>query len=94
MYQKNLETLEFNKIRENLQSFAKTYIGKDMSLSLLPFENKKDILKALKQTTEASILLYRKGNLPLDEVENIIPHLKKLDALVQKRLQEEGKKQQ
>ena len=80
MYQKNLETLEFNKIKEILQSFAKTYLGKSISLSLEPQTDRKDILKALKQTTEATILLYRKGNLPLDEIANITPHIKKLDA--------------
>lgn len=80
MYQKNLETLEFNKIKNILQSFAKTYIGKSICLSLEPIKDKKDILKALKQTTEATILLYRKGNLPLDEIENITPHIKKLEA--------------
>ena len=82
MYKKNLETLEFNKIKNILQTFAKTYIGKATALDLLPLDNKKEITKALKQTTEATILLYRKGNLPLDEIENIIPHIKKLEASV------------
>lgn len=88
MYQKALETLEFNKIREILQTFSKTYIGKDICLSLMPLNNKKEILKALNQTTEASILLYRKGNLPLEQIENIIPHLKKLEASAQLSIKE------
>ena len=32
------------------------------------------------QTTEASNLIYRKGNLPIYEIENIIPHLKALKS--------------
>jgi len=77
---KYLEKLEFNKVCEKLEKYAKTYVGKDMSLNLLPLNNIKDIEKALKQTTEASTLIYRKGNLPIDEIENILPQIKKLNA--------------
>ena len=80
MDDKYLEKLEFNKIKEILESFCTTYIGKNLSEDLLPFLEKKDIVKALKQTTESSILLYRKGNLPLYEIANIVPSLKKLEA--------------
>ena len=82
MDKKYLEKLEFNRICEKLEGFAKTYIGKDMCKALLPLEREKEIVKALKQTTEASTLIYRKGNLPLDEIENILPHIKKLNAVV------------
>ncbi|MBR3697436.1 MAG: endonuclease MutS2 [Clostridia bacterium] len=78
MIYKYLEKLEFNQIREILKGFCKTYIAKSISENLEPFSNKNNIKKALKQTTEASTLLYRKGNLPLDAIENVIPALKKL----------------
>lgn len=77
---KYLEKLEFNRICEKLEEFAKTYIGRDICLNLMPLENQKEIIKALKQTTEASTLIYRKGNLPLDEIEHILSHIKKLNA--------------
>lgn len=77
---KYLEKLEFNRICEKLEEFAKTYIGRNICLNLMPLENQKEIIKTLKQTTEASALIYRKGNLPLDEIENILPHIKKLNA--------------
>lgn len=77
---KYLEKLEFNRICEKLEEFAKTYIGRNICLNLMPLEDKKDIVKSLKQTTEASTLIYRKGNIPLDEIENILPHIKKLNA--------------
>ena len=80
MYQKTLEILEFNKICKILESYSTTYIGKELSLNLKPFQNKSDIKKALKQTTEASILLYRKGSIPMSEIENILPHIKKLES--------------
>ena len=66
-----LEKLEFNIVCKKLEEFAKTYIGRDICLNLMPLESKKDIIKALKHTTEASTLIYRKGNIPLDEIENI-----------------------
>lgn len=76
------EKLEFNKIREILNIFCTTYIGKDLALSLLPYSNKNDVLKAGKQTTEASILIYRKGNLPIYGIENISLHLKNLNSMI------------
>ena len=74
------EKLEFNLIRKKLESFATTFAGKNMALNLMPFSNKKDALKSGKQTTEASILIYRKGNLPISEIEDITIHLKKLNS--------------
>lgn len=74
------EKLEFNLIRKKLESFATTFNGKNMALNLMPFSNKKDIIKSGKQTTEASILIYRKGNLPISEIEDITIHLKKLNS--------------
>ena len=80
MDSKYLEKLDFNKVCEILEKYAKTYIGKDICLNLLPLDSEKEIVKALKQTTEASTLIYRKGNLPIDEIENIVPQIKKLNA--------------
>lgn len=77
---KNLEKLEFNKIKEFLKGFCKTYIAKNIAENLKPYSSKNDIIKALKQTSEGSTLLYRKGNPPIDSIENILPALKKLEA--------------
>lgn len=77
---KCLEKLEFNKICDSLKQFAITYIGKNYAANLKPLESKNEIVKAQKQTTEASILLYRKGSIPISEIENITPHLKKLNS--------------
>lgn len=77
---KTLEKLEFNKICDILKNFATTYIGKDLAENLKPLENKNEIIKAQKQTTESSILLYRKGSAPISEIENVTPHIKKLNS--------------
>ena len=77
---KTLEKLEFNKIRNILKSYAITYIGKDYAENLKPLDSKKEIEKAQKQTTESSILLYRKGSIPMAEIEDITSHIKKLNS--------------
>lgn len=79
MEEKYFEKLEFNKIRKILSEFATTFLGKDLALSLVPLKNKADIIKAGNQTNEAEILVYRKGNLPIFEIENIKPHIKSID---------------
>lgn len=77
---KSLEKLEFNKICEILKEFCITYIGKNYASNLQPLSSKSEILKAQKQTTEATILLYRKGSIPVSEIEDITPHIKKLNS--------------
>ena len=80
MDQKYLEKLEFNKIKEILSNYAITYLGKNLSLNLLPMNNKKEIEKALNQTFDASNLILRKGNAPIQEIEDITIHIKKLES--------------
>lgn len=77
---KSLEKLEFNKICETLMGFCITYIAQDYAQKLKPFFSKQDIIKAQKQTSEASTLLYRKGSIPISEIENITTHIKKLES--------------
>ena len=79
MNPKTIEKLEFYKIREILSSFAITYIGKIKANELLPLDSKKDISKALSQTSEAVSLLYKLGNIPISEINDITIHLKKLE---------------
>lgn len=77
---KTLEKLEFNKICNTLETYAITYLGKDYIKNLKPLSSKNEIVKAQKQTTEASIILYRKGSIPISEIENITEHIKKLNS--------------
>ena len=77
---KSLEKLEFNKICNILKSYTITYIGMDLAENLKPLSTKREIEKAQKQTTEASTLLYRKGSIPVSEIEDITQHIKKLNS--------------
>ena len=80
MESKYFEKLEFNKIKEILSKFAVTFLGKDMALFLEPLKNKTEIEKALNQVTEAVTLIYRKGNLPINEIADIKKYLKNLES--------------
>ena len=77
---KTLEKLEFYKILNILKEYSITYIGKNHIDNLKPLSSKNEIVKSQKQTTEASILLYRKGSIPIGEIADITPHLKKLNS--------------
>ena len=77
---KTIQKLEFDKICDILQNYAITYIGKNYFKNLKPMYSKTEIEKATNQTTEASILLYRKGNIPITEIENITAHIKMLNS--------------
>lgn len=77
---KTLEKLEFNKICEILKKYVITYIGKNYAENLKPFNNQNEAIKAQKQTTEASTLLYRKGSIPISEIEDVTSHIKKLNS--------------
>ena len=80
MNYKTIQKLEFNRIREMVSEYAVTYVGKEHSLGMQPIENINDLQKALKQTTEASTLLYRKSSCPIAEIADIEIHLKKLNS--------------
>ncbi len=70
-----LEKLEFNKILEELSEFAITQKAKTTCEALLPVTNKSKVEKMLAETSEAVVLLYRKGNIPLSELTNIETHI-------------------
>lgn len=76
----DLEKLEFNKVLDILNNYTHTYIGKELVLSLVPSNNKDIVKRILAETTEATILVLRKGNAPISQIENISISLKKLES--------------
>ncbi|MBR2289203.1 MAG: endonuclease MutS2 [Clostridia bacterium] len=80
METKYFEKLEFNQIKKILESFCVTFLGRKLALELLPLASKAEIEKAGNQTFEAANLIYRKGSLPVSEIEDITKYLKSLEA--------------
>lgn len=58
-----------------------THIGKDLSLSLLPYSNKETVEYLLEETTEAITFLYKKSTPPLSDIPQIDEHLKLVESL-------------
>ncbi len=70
MHTNYIEKLEFNKIIDILTNTCITEIGKSLAKNLQP-KNKKDIVSMLlKETTEATTLIYKKQIPPFAEITN------------------------
>ena len=78
----NLTKLEFNKILDILSTYCKTYIGKELCLSLLPSNNVLTVERTLKQTTQSYNMIIEHGNLPVEEIKNITPYIKNLESYI------------
>ena len=68
MLNKYLQKLEFDKIKENLLKYSKTYIGKRYCNNIFPYTDKTKVIKVLDETNEAVTLRYKKGNIPIYEI--------------------------
>ncbi len=77
MNQKYLYKLEYNKILEELEKHAKTYLGKEKILNLLPSKN---VSYMLSQTNQAFSLIIKNGSLPLSSIPNIDIAIKNLES--------------
>ena len=80
MNTKYLKSLEYDKIIEKLNTYCKTYMGKEKLVTLLPKFDKSSVLDLLNLTQEASSLIYRKGNIPLSDIPDISINIKTLDS--------------
>ena len=75
-----LEKLEYDKILEILSSYAKTYIGKNLSLELTPSFDAINVASLQLQTSQALDILYKYGNPPIGDFNDVSIHLKKLES--------------
>ena len=75
-----LEKLEYNKILEALCNFAKTYIGKKLSLELIPSFDALEVSNLQLQTSQALDMLYKYGNPPIGDFNDVSVHIKKLES--------------
>ena len=77
MNQKYLNKLEYNKILDELESFAKTYIGKEKCKNLIPSNN---VSYLLDQTYQAVSVIYKNGSIPLSSIPNVNMPIKSLES--------------
>ena len=67
----SLYKLEYQKIIDILSTYCKTYIGKSLANNLQPSNDSNIVSHNLIQTTQTLNLIYRYGNLPIDEFEDL-----------------------
>jgi DNA mismatch repair protein MutS2 len=78
--EKTFQTLEFNKVKEELTRYALTEKGKKELRNIMPSINKRQIEMRLGEVTEAVSILEKSASIPihaLDGVENIVANLNK-----------------
>ena len=71
MINKNIEILEFNKVKEILRDIALTQKAKEKICELKPTVTEREVLSSLEDTSEARILLDNVGLPPLTSVNEI-----------------------
>lgn len=79
MNQKILKTLEFQKIIQELTSFASSTLGKEMISDLHPSQSKEEVMQWQEETADGVQIERLRGGMPIPKLENVRPHLKRLD---------------
>ena len=71
MKDRTLRVLEFTKIREQLAQYAVTDMGRELCLSLTPFNKLVQVIEALEITEEATVILTYMGGSPLSSFSDV-----------------------
>lgn len=79
MNQKVLQTLEFNKIIQQLCDYATSPLGRSICQSLKPMTIKEDILTAQSETSDALKRIWQKGSISFLGIVDISPSIKRLE---------------
>ena len=79
MNQKILKTLEYDRIKQMLQGHAITAFGQEKIAQLAPINDADLIQIQINQTKDGVDIERLKGGIPLPQLENIRPHLKRIE---------------
>lgn len=79
MNKKILQTLEFSKIIQAIANFAASDLGKEQVLTLSPSIDKNEIELWQDETEDGTRILKLRGHMPIPKLQNVRPHLKRLD---------------
>ena len=78
MNEKALRVLEYSKIIEMLTEHATTPLGKAQCASLIPSDDRDEISRNLKETTDAVSRLFQKGSISFSGARDIRPSISRL----------------
>lgn len=79
MNNKIIQTMEFEKIRQQLSQFAATDSGKETIRILLPSREASEVQRLQDETDDGRKVLRLKGGIPMPHLKDIRMHLKRLD---------------
>lgn len=79
MNKKIFQTLEFNKIIQAVANLAASDLGKEQALMLAPSINKEEVEVWQDETEDGTKILKLRGRMPIPKLQNVRPHLKRLD---------------
>lgn len=79
MNHKIIKTLEFEKIKQRLVEFTVTALGRDEVANLLPVSDREKMTTWLAETEAGMTVLRLRGGIPVPKLENIGPHLKRIE---------------
>lgn len=79
MNPKIFQTMEFQKIVQKLASFATSRIGREFALELKPSQSVEEIQRWQDETDDGMQIERLRGGMPIPKLENVRPHLKRLD---------------
>jgi DNA mismatch repair protein MutS2 len=77
MNERLLHTLEFDKIREQLLSYASSTLGEEKVKQLVPSSSFEEVQRWQDETDEGVTILRLKGHMPLDGIYNVRPYVKR-----------------
>ncbi len=79
MNQKSIDTLEFNKIKNILEKYAVTFLGKELVSKLVPSSEELEIRRWQEETTQATSYLLKQHDIPLVPISDITPLIQKIN---------------
>lgn len=79
MNEKILKTLEYNAVKQQIQPYLATELGKKLLHSLRPTTDLATMRAWLAQTSDASKVLRYEGGLTIPRLEDVTPHMKRVE---------------
>lgn len=79
MNKKILQTLEFDKVKQELAQHIVTKLGEEHLTQLVPINDFDLIESHLVETEDAFKVLRLRGGIPIPVLENVKPHMKRIE---------------
>ncbi|WP_018921672.1 endonuclease MutS2 [Salsuginibacillus kocurii] len=79
MNERMLQTLEYNKMKDQLKAYVSSSLGRALVEKLKPSSTYEDVKEMLEQTEEGHKILRLKGNVPLGGMKDIRAHVKRAE---------------